>query len=322
MISIIIPVYNVEKYLTDCLESILAQTYTEIEIILINDGSTDNSQQICETYARNNKNIHVLYKKNEGVSTARNLGLRLAKGDYIGFVDADDWIEPDMYKSMLHCISETNSQMCICSKCIRDGNVFPISKIYRKSIDREESIEALLSYNFPSSLWAALYKKDILQNIYLNENIHHLEDFEFQFRVLNGVDNVAICQTAFYNYRNRIGSANNSGFNSKVVTCLNIIPIIEGYINNHKNINDKYIYVTKSRITLVVSAFMALACHKDEELEKIIVKNARDAWFKTIFSNVPFKKKILVILLAISYNLYALVYYNIKADTDMARGRK
>ena len=100
MISVIVPVYNVEPYLHECIDSILNQTYQALEILLIDDGSPDKCGIICEEYAKNDPRIKVFHTENYGLSAARNLGLREAKGEYIGFVDSDDWLEPDMYDSV------------------------------------------------------------------------------------------------------------------------------------------------------------------------------------------------------------------------------
>ena len=100
LISVIVPVYNVEKYLPQCLNSIINQTYENLEIIFINDGSTDNSGNICDEYAKRNSRIKAIHKENGGASSARNIGLDICKGDNIGFVDSDDWIELDMYESL------------------------------------------------------------------------------------------------------------------------------------------------------------------------------------------------------------------------------
>ena len=107
LVSVIVPVYNVERFLPECLDSLIAQTYQELEIILVNDGSTDNSGAICEAYSKNDSRIIVIKKENQGLFAARRDGCRIAKGEYIGFVDSDDWIEPRMYEDMLKkCISE------------------------------------------------------------------------------------------------------------------------------------------------------------------------------------------------------------------------
>ena len=101
MISIIVPVYRVEPYLRQCIESILGQTYRDIEVLLIDDGSPDHSREICDEYAEKDGRVRVFHTENRGLSAARNLGLQEAKGEYIGFVDSDDWIEPEMYEVLL-----------------------------------------------------------------------------------------------------------------------------------------------------------------------------------------------------------------------------
>lgn len=102
LVSIIVPVYNTGKYLYKCLDSILNQTLQEIELILVDDGSDDNSGAICDFYSERDKRVRVIHKKNEGVSIARNVGMQAAKGEYIGFVDSDDWIEKEMYQEMYY----------------------------------------------------------------------------------------------------------------------------------------------------------------------------------------------------------------------------
>ena len=113
-ISIIVPVYNVEKYLEKCIKSILNQTFTDFELILVNDGSTDKSGVICDNYKNIDDRIIVIHKKNEGLSSARNSGLDIAKGRYIGFVDSDDYINNDMYHKLYEALIKNNSDISIC----------------------------------------------------------------------------------------------------------------------------------------------------------------------------------------------------------------
>ena len=115
LISIIVPVYNVESYLKKCLESIINQTYKNIEIILIDDGSTDSSGKICDDYANKDKRIKVIHKQNGGVSDARNTALDICRGDYIGFIDSDDYIELDMYETLLKFLLNNNLDVAMCS---------------------------------------------------------------------------------------------------------------------------------------------------------------------------------------------------------------
>lgn len=114
MISVIVPVYNVENYLRDCIESVCAQTYQDLEIILVDDGSTDRSGEICDEFAQRDERIVVVHQKNGGVTQARNTGLRISHGEYIGFVDGDDWIEPNMYASMYREMIDGNADVVMC----------------------------------------------------------------------------------------------------------------------------------------------------------------------------------------------------------------
>ena len=115
MISVIVPVYNVEPYLRKCLDSIVNQTYRDFEILIIDDGSTDGSGRICDEYAEKDSRIKVFHTENRGLSCARNLGLAEAKGEWIGFVDSDDWIEPDMYEVLIRRAEETGADVVECS---------------------------------------------------------------------------------------------------------------------------------------------------------------------------------------------------------------
>ena len=114
LISVIIPVYKVERYLPRCIDSILSQTYKNIELLLIDDGSPDSSGDICDEYAEKDPRVRMFHKENGGVSSARNLGLDEAKGDYIGFVDSDDYIAPGMYEKLVELIEDNNADIAVC----------------------------------------------------------------------------------------------------------------------------------------------------------------------------------------------------------------
>lgn len=114
LISVIIPVYKVEKYIVKCVESILAQTYRNLEIILVDDGSPDNCPGICDEFAALDTRVRVIHKDNSGVSDARNIGLNVAKGEYIGFIDSDDWIAPNMYETLLASIIKYDADIAVC----------------------------------------------------------------------------------------------------------------------------------------------------------------------------------------------------------------
>ena len=171
MISVIVPVYNVEKYLSECIESLIGQTYSDLEIILINDGSTDKSGDICDMYSRKDKRIHVIHKENGGNTSARKEGVKHSKGEYIAFVDADDWLEPFMFQQMLK--SGENADIIIfaayeeygsfqkvkCSSVIEglySGN--KLLSLYEKMMMNG----SFYIHGIPTNLWGKLFKKNII----------------------------------------------------------------------------------------------------------------------------------------------------------------
>ena len=160
LISIIVPVYKVEKYLRRCIDSILAQTYQNIEVLLVDDGSPDNSGAICDEYADKDSHVRVFHKPNGGVSSARNLGLMEAKGQYIGFVDADDYIDKTMYEVLLDNLLQEQADISICSYNQEDKN-----GVFHKHWPREDyltitgdrQIECLISNQYYTcSCWDRL----------------------------------------------------------------------------------------------------------------------------------------------------------------------
>lgn len=202
MISIIIPVYKVERYLRQCLDSILCQTYRDLDILLIDDGSPDRSGEICEEYATKDNRIRVFHTKNNGLSSARNLGLREAKGEYIGFIDSDDWIEPNMYEILLRRLEEKGTDISICgvwkeylgSRCdysICDG-------IY----DGTEAIRILIYDQISNGVWNRLYKKECWTSITFPEN-HTYEEIATSYKVILMAHSVLCVPERLYHYRMR-----------------------------------------------------------------------------------------------------------------------
>ena len=137
MISIIVPIYNVEKYLPQCLDSLVSQTYKDIEIILVDDGSLDHCPEICDAYAEKDARIVVIHQKNRGVAAARNAGLKDARGECVGFVDPDDWVSPDMYGAMLEAMQAAQAELAICgyTYCHEDGSADDARQYQRKATE-------------------------------------------------------------------------------------------------------------------------------------------------------------------------------------------
>ena len=191
-ISIIVPIYNIEKYLPRCLDSILAQTYKNLEVILVDDGSVDNSGMIADKYARKDQRIKVIHQVNQGVSVARNTGIDLATGDYIGFVDGDDYIEPDMYEILMRIIDEQQVDIAHCGYQM----VYPSKTEYyyntKKKIkmNREEGVlELLRGRKVEPGLWNKLYNAKLFDQVRLPAGIAETEDLLCNFELFSFAKN-------------------------------------------------------------------------------------------------------------------------------------
>lgn len=210
-VSVIIPVYNAEKYLSECVDSILNQTLKNIEIILVDDGSIDNSPQICDEYAGNYDNVVVVHCENGGPSKARNIGISIAKGDYLGFVDSDDTVHNQMYEILLNSTNNKSYDIVVSDYY----EVIGLEKQrYRGSheyglYEGECIISCILSQFYSShfitlgNLWNKIYKKDFIcsNNLMIDENLIRAEDFWFNFDCFELAKSVNYIDEALYYYK-------------------------------------------------------------------------------------------------------------------------
>ncbi|WP_455654514.1 glycosyltransferase family 2 protein [Phascolarctobacterium sp.] len=230
IISVIVPVYNVEKYLPKCLDSLSNQTFQSLEIVLVDDGSTDNSGQICDEYAAKDARIKVLHKTNGGVSSARNAGLDAATGNYIAFADSDDYVEPDMYEILYKAVDVKTVACCGLRKINSDNNIelfLPLEKVYT----REEYIELLLENELPpplftkkvrcisNNLWTKLFPKACFLKTRFLEGANY-EDMYVSVEVLKNIKNVRCVAACKYNYVKRKGSITNTNNAENYQSCL------------------------------------------------------------------------------------------------------
>lgn len=209
-ISVIIPVYNAELYLHRCIDSILKQTYQNFEVILINDGSKDNSRAICNEYVSRNKNIRVIHKENSGASSARNIGIQEANGKYILFVDADDYISEEMLQKLISCAERYQSEMVLCEYSIVEKNsIVPVKLNFGACYRSNQEIkrELLSSYYGPYRvgiycLWNKLFKKDIISKykIQFDIGLKRGEDAWFVFQYLKYCKRVDFIAKPYYFY--------------------------------------------------------------------------------------------------------------------------
>ncbi len=211
IISVIVPVYNAEKYLNECIDSLIGQTFFySMEVILIDDGSTDNSPSLCDSYSQKHENIKVIHQENSGVSVARNRGIEKAQGKYIGFVDADDYVYPEMYERLFKLAEETGSDISFCGflQPYPDKDVivtFPFEqgKLLGRDYIRDIVCPFMLRNSTLNSLWNKIFRREVitLNSLKLSPGKKQGEDREFFLRALGKSESISYCDYMGYYYR-------------------------------------------------------------------------------------------------------------------------
>lgn len=305
-ISIIVPVYKVEKYLKKCVDSILAQTFTDFELILVDDGSPDDSGKICEEYAEKDARVRVLHKENGGLSSARNAGIEVAKGKYLGFIDSDDYIAEDMYELLYNTIIKEDADLSICGIYdVYEGKAPIVKPTIEKVVSAEEALLLILQGNIISvHAVNKLYKRELFSSIRYPEGKYH-EDSFIIVDLLNQCHKVAINSKQKYYYYHRIGSINTESFSEKQ------FEFIEAWEKNEMKLKDRSQEIKKAAHQRVCFANFLV-------LDKIIVANATSlpetkkivsylrSNFRFIMKNEIFTKsrKFSTILLMVNLRLY------------------
>lgn len=327
LISVVVPVYNVEKYLNRCIESILNQTFKQIEIILVDDGSSDNSPVICDEYCDRYENIKVIHKKNNRVAAARNDGIKLATGKYIALVDSDDWIEPNMLEEMYNKAEEFHTDITMCdfrkvgveseytvSQPIREG-------YYDRNMIKLELFPCLIMFEnieFPPTIsnWTCLFRCGFLieNNLFYDEDIHYCEDSIFGSKAMYNANGFYYMKNRyFYNYFYNPNSTTSTCNMKKWDLYLIINKRLKEYFKDSKfdfsrQIKINMLYFTLNFLGEIKKSNLSL--HKKRDAFKKIFN---DTNVKSIFKgfklpSVNFKLKLVLIL--IKYRM-SFLYYKI-----------
>lgn len=250
LISIIVPVYNAEEYIERCINSLVNQTYQNIEIILINDGSTDRSKDICDSYAKKDKRIKVINQKNCGVSTARNKGMDVAKGEYLCFVDSDDYVSNEFIEKMYKSLSTNRADLSICSiSNVSDKGIKPqSSSLYEDNIITKETYYKNIN-TYGGFLWNKIFKKELIGNLRLEKDIYYCEDELFVISYVEKCKEIACVNNPLYFYCTHVGSLSSweDGWDEKKVTIIKAkqkaLKIFEKYpFTIYKDYYLKYLY--------------------------------------------------------------------------------
>lgn len=318
MVSIIIPAYNVEKYIYRAIESCIKQTFQDIEIIIVDDGSTDNTYRVISEYAVLDERIHVFKQENKGVSSARNKGLKESKGEFVVFLDSDDWVETIAVSELL---KEYKRGFLACFNynlmCIQSGKVTKVMAIQDRIEDaviyKDKLIECFSQFKYGlENVGYKLFERQILldNHIMFNPDIHDGEDGLFVFQYLLCVDGIVYRNRRIWNHLIRPGSATLIGYNKKVATALDAAEIILSYDKYNSNeLSYLRLYYTERAIGVKYSAIRSNASLSLEEKSRIDTAVRIYIW-EYIKCNHKLVKKMNALLIAwLPYTLLKPILY-------------
>lgn len=273
-ISVITAVYNTERYLAECFDSMLRQTLKEWEFIIVDDGSTDGSPAICDEYAAKDSRIKVIHKSNTGLSDSRHVGMDMAKADIIGFIDSDDWIEPDMFETLYNALVDSGADISTCGRYMDYVNKskvqFPCkgTAIY----NRDAALDIILEdKHIHSYIWDKLFRKEVLL-----ERMPSMlyEDYATTFKWISHASKVVAVGRPLYHYRQRQGSSINNSNPQRLIDFLTADIERYQYIVEHNLIPGRHEYYRNRvlRIGLITAKEISRSDNDKEVIERYVLK--------------------------------------------------
>lgn len=301
-VSVIVPVYNVEKYLRRCVDSLLCQTYPNIEIILVDDGSTDKSGSICDEYLYIDKRIRVIHKKNGGLSSARNAGLEIAVGEYIGFLDSDDWARPEMIEFLLSIILKEDSEIAQCgftpfyekqqlSEYVEKDYVKEptVNLSYIEAYNELYGIDVNNNINFIT--WNKLYKRGLFDFLRFSEGMNN-EDVIMTAKIIALCSKISISNTAMVYYMQRENSIMGEQRKNKFKMAYEHFKAFKNISDYFENHNDKELYLLTSKYTLMYSLSVLKAKNATKQARKQAICAIKSIPTKA-YKYLPIKKALI-----------------------------
>lgn len=314
LISVIIPIYKVEKYLKKCVDSIIDQSYTNLEIILVDDGSPDDCGKICDQYAEKDSRIKVIHKENGGVSQARNIGIDNTNGKYVVFIDADDYIKNNYIQKLYEQCVFYKSDIGICGKYLvqEDGTIVDKSKSIKKVMNKEEALKELLDEKYIfTTLWDKMYKKEVLKKCKFDENKKIGEDFDYLYQAILNSDTISInTEDILYYYVKREGSAMNSRFD--INEWKNEIKLCEKIIDDTKKYFPAIYEFAIKRYTRISIDTINKAISENDNITIKEIRNDIKKYKNNIYNKWNFKSK-LKIFIIFNFTKIWRIYINIKS---------
>ena len=302
-VSIIIPVYNVEQYIEKCIESVLKQSYENIEVLIVDDGSTDNSISLAMKKCLNDPRFFFFQKNNGGLSSARNFGLDHVTGDYICFLDSDDYIDPHFIKKMITEILTTNSDICMCNINMVNSDGAHIKYDRNDFASYTNNNDIFLCCNtITAYAWDKMYKRSLFDKMRYDENIKTYEDSQFTFRILYN-RSLSHVNEALYNYVQRNGAITKSLPNTLLSDKNKVInAFYEFYDANKKNCNIQKHYLNFCYLkTMVLGPSIIIAKYSlnylSDRRDLLFHIDSKKLSFKNIISIKKYSAKIMIALL-------------------------
>jgi glycosyltransferase involved in cell wall biosynthesis len=304
LISLILPVYNVEQYIDKCMESVLNQTYFNLEILLIDDGSKDSSSEKCEFYAKKDVRVKVFHKENGGLSDARNYGIRKAEGEYIICIDSDDYVDFDYVEYLYDLIKKYHTQMAIAQHRVvfSNGSVNDYGKEGDELLGNKTCIERMCYHDIiDTSAWSKIYAKSLFEDIEYPVG-RLFEDIGTTYKLMLKSGEIAVGYESKYNYIVRQNSIVNAGYNPKKLDLLEMTDdMAEDVLDKYPDLEDA---VFRRQVYARISTLNQMAGVDIPEKKEIIQYIRRNGGRVLSDPKAPKRDKVAIILIKISYKLY------------------
>jgi len=312
IISIIVPVYNVEEYLQRCIDSILNQSFKNFELILVNDGSTDNSLKICKEYLLNDPRVKIINKENGGLSSARNAGINIAKGRYIGFVDSDDWINKEMYKILYELCEKNNSDIAECRYTVTTGNEMNLdnSSNLITILNNEEAIKSLYTNTSYGSVvsWNKLYRCELFKDIKFPEGKLNEDQFT-TYKLYYKSNKIVLIDKVLYYYFQSTKSIMRSEFTLKKLDAIEAIESSHKFFEEN-NLYDLVLWNDTLYSFVLIKYFIILLRNEqfDNKYRNSILEKFRGRfWLFIKNEHISIREKLLLMLFYVSPKLYIFI---------------
>lgn len=328
-LSVIVPVYNEENYLQRCVDSLIHQSYQNLEIILVDDGSSDNSGNLCDVIAKSDKRITAIHKDNGGLSSARNAGLKISTGDYVTFVDSDDWVDLDIYRKAIYEAIDKNADVVDFLPVYTDGEHVPQNSVHESRIVEGENI--LYDYLYlgqtaicPFSVCRKIYKRNLFENIRFPEGKLN-EDIATNFKVLTNADRLIHISDIGYYYFQNSASLTNGPLKKKDFDLLDAsqeLFTLSKNCSNQKIAELAEVKLARSYFSLLAKASVGgIAEDISDDDIKYLTQNIRKNYKLLMHSDMPLNRKVAVTATSIDYRTIAIPYKAIQTMRGGVRGR-